>query len=917
MLRCEPRVRALSQRARGSTSRRGGNDADERPRQDRREHHPRGSRPRRGRLPGNGVACRERLAEGQRRRAAFGRGRHRAARLRPQPCGEKPRHQAKRIRRPRDPRADGPAVPRPVLPPPAPRRRRRACVTEPAARSPHAGQPLRRGTDRRLPQRRSRRRRPARQPPRRRPATGPPRRTRHPDRLRRATAARRGHQLCRRRQPRGRPAGGRPPDRKRSADHRDDRGAVRHGPRDRPSCRLSRGDRGRRTDAGRRAHRDRGLHPGGRRGCHDSSPPDPTGDRRGLLRVGPHGGRRAGVSPGSRSSGPGRRGDGRLRRLADRVDDTTRAYEHSATDRGDGPRDGGSPPRRDRSPRPGRAASRSRHRARPAGIERREARALRPAGDRRRASRLSIFGSDRDDGRTTDRRRRSTDMHLGRTGPNRIAPLAGVVLLVVAACGGTAPSASTAAPSPAAAAASTAASAAPSAAASPSESLLAITPAPVGVTGPNGGTVIRWFIGLGAGAQPQQVAAERKFADDYNASQKEIYLSTEIYDNKVAKDILQTQIAAGNPPDVIGPVGVEGLNLFRDQLLDLAPLVQSQSFDLSKIDPKLVDFWKMGANRSMIGVPYAVYPSFLWYNKALFDEAKLPTPPTKVGDTYQGKPWDTAALRDLAMKLTVDKSGNDATSPSFDAKNVVQWGYDMQFTDNSPIAESTLFGANLPISADGKTADIPAPLSAGMHWYDDGVWKDHFIPNNTQLNSDLLSKGSEFQSGNLAMVEGHSWLTCCVWPAAPAKPVVKSFGWAVAPSYNGTTTAKLHADTFSILKGSKHPDLAFKAVTALVDSDELLVDYGAFAADPSKQQSFVDAINTQFKGITLDWGVPRAMLAYPDIPNHQAFLPNYAKAKSALQAFWNKYRTTSGLDIDNELGSLKTTLQGVYDSAGT
>jgi multiple sugar transport system substrate-binding protein len=320
----------------------------------------------------------------------------------------------------------------------------------------------------------------------------------------------------------------------------------------------------------------------------------------------------------------------------------------------------------------------------------------------------------------------------------------------------------------------------------------------------------------------------------------------------------------------------------------------------------------MGTGGAMIGVPYAVYPSFLWYNKRLFDEAKLPPPPTKLGELYEGKPWDMNALRELGMKLTVDKNGNDATSPDFDAKNVVQWGYDMQFSDSSPIAESTLFGASLPIAPDGKTAEIPSQLSTAMHWYNDGVWKDHFIPTNTEINSDLLSKGSEFASGNLAMMEGHTWFTCCVWPAAPAKPVVKDFGWAVAPSYNGKTTAKLHADTFSIMKGSKHQDLAFKALKAMVDSDELLVDYGAFAANAAKRQSFIDAINTQFKGIHLDWSVPQAMLADPDIPNHQAFLPNYGKTKAALQAFWNKYRTQPGLDIDAELNSLKSTLQGIY-----
>jgi multiple sugar transport system substrate-binding protein len=492
----------------------------------------------------------------------------------------------------------------------------------------------------------------------------------------------------------------------------------------------------------------------------------------------------------------------------------------------------------------------------------------------------------------------------------RLAAAWAAVALVATACG------SSAVPSGSPAPASQAPSAAPASSepvASPS--LVAITPAPVGAVGPNGGTVIRWFIGLGAGAQPQQIAAERPFADDFNASQSDIYLSTEIEDNKVAKDILQTQIAAGNPPDIIGPVGVEGLNLFRDQLLDLSPLVQSQNFDLSKVDPSLVEFWKMGTGGAMIGVPYAVYPSFLWYNKALFDEADLPYPPTKVGDTYQGKPWDMNAVRELGMKLTVDKNGNDATSSSFDPNSVVQWGYDMQFADSSRIAEASLFGASLPIDADGKTATIPDQLKTAMHWYADGVWKDHFIPTNNQINSDLLSKGSEFASGNLAMMEGHTWFTCCVWPAAPAKPVVKDFAWAVAPSYNGTTTAKLHADTFSIMKGSKHPELAFTALKAMVDSNELLVDYGAFAANADKRQSLIDAINEQFKGIKLDWSVPQAMLGYPDIPNHQAYLPNYGKTKAALQAFWNVYRTKSDVNVDAELDTLKSTLQGIYDSA--
>ena len=102
-------------------------------------------------------------------------------------------------------------------------------------------------------------------------------------------------------------------------------------------------------------------------------------------------------------------------------------------------------------------------------------------------------------------------------------------------------------------------------------------------------------------------------------------------------------------------------------------------------------------------------------------------------------------------------------------------------------------------------------------------------------------------------------------------------------------------------------------MTALVASPELLTLYGAMPADPSKQQAFFDSVNKNFPGQTLDWTIPQAMLNYPDIPNHQSWVPNYAKAKPAWQAFQNNYRTKSGVDIDAELDKLKTTLQGIYD----
>src|SRR5829696_185884 len=410
-------------------------------------------------------------------------------------------------------------------------------------------------------------------------------------------------------------------------------------------------------------------------------------------------------------------------------------------------------------------------------------------------------------------------MHRRRSTLARLAITASVVAILVAACGGSTPSAA-----PSVAEVSTAPSATP-------EPTPLVTAAPIAADepGPNGGQVIRWFVGLGAGGQPQQIQVQTDFVNAFNndpANKDKAYISLEIYDNKVAANILKTQIASGNAPDIIGPVGVEGLNLFADQLVDLQPYIDSTGFDMTKFDPALVDFFKIGKGGTTIGVPFATYPSMLWYNKKLFDEAKLAYPPTKVGEQFDGKAWDMAAVRELGMKLTVDKNGNDATSADFDPANVVQWGFDSQWADNSPLAETAVFGPGSFLAADGKTAQIPESVRTGIKWFNDGVWKDHFIPNNNQVNSDLLAKGNPFQSGNLAMDYIHTWYTCCVNPAAPAKPIVKDFGWAVTPAYNGTTTAKLHADTFSLLKGGKHQDVAFDVLSKLAGSGELLTAYG-------------------------------------------------------------------------------------------
>ena len=74
---------------------------------------------------------------------------------------------------------------------------------------------------------------------------------------------------------------------------------------------------------------------------------------------------------------------------------------------------------------------------------------------------------------------------------------------------------------------------------------------------------VRWFIGLGTGSQPEQIEPEEQFVDFFNAQQNEIVLVPEIVDNTVAFDTLKTEIASGDAPDLVGPVGVRGTNEFK------------------------------------------------------------------------------------------------------------------------------------------------------------------------------------------------------------------------------------------------------------------------------------------------------------------------------------------------------------------
>jgi multiple sugar transport system substrate-binding protein len=474
-----------------------------------------------------------------------------------------------------------------------------------------------------------------------------------------------------------------------------------------------------------------------------------------------------------------------------------------------------------------------------------------------------------------------------RLAERSLAAVAVTAALLVAACGGTTTS-------PSASGGTTPASGVPAA------------------SGEGGVVEIRWFCCLGGGDAPEQVEVEQAVVDAFNASHPNIHLTFEAVPYAGARDALATQIASGSGPDIVGPVGIGGANAFHGQWLDLQPYIDSTGYDMTQFPESTVSLYNVGGE-GQVGIPFAVYPSALFYKADLFKEAGLDEPPHEWGASYtldgQTVPWDYDTVREVAKRLTVDKNGKDATQDGFDPENIVQWGFEPQRDDLRQTG--AYWKAGLLVADDGKTAQIPEAWAEAWKYFYDGIWTDHFAMTGPQFQStDYNPSDYPFFTGNVAMSQNYLWSTYGVGDAGD------DWNLAASPSYQGQTTAAFNADTFRILKDTKHPDEAFEVLTYLLGdgSADLLKTYGGMPARPSEQDAFFETLGADFPQ-EIDWGVAKQGVDYADVPNFESYMPDYNKALDLVITFGTKWQATPGLDLDAEMADLKTQLQAIFDAA--
>lgn len=257
------------------------------------------------------------------------------------------------------------------------------------------------------------------------------------------------------------------------------------------------------------------------------------------------------------------------------------------------------------------------------------------------------------------------------------------------------------------------------------------------------------------------------------------------YDSKML-----TRVAGGSAPDVMATE----VNYFvtfatKNVLEDLTPYIQADtSFPIKDFFPEILD--RFTVEQKIYAIPRDVAPfACVFYNKDLFDEAKVP---------YPTDDWTWNDLLEKAQALTKkDETGR-----------IVQYGFYGWAWQNFLYGN----GRNIVDNTKKPTRTlIDDPLAIeGLQFYSDLINKYKVMPTPVALSNLGMGMDVMFSSGRLAMFLSGIWET-------PGLRNYK-FNWDVAmfpKNSKGFRRIGTGGSGYAILKSSKHKKEAWEVVKAL------------------------------------------------------------------------------------------------------
>lgn len=467
-----------------------------------------------------------------------------------------------------------------------------------------------------------------------------------------------------------------------------------------------------------------------------------------------------------------------------------------------------------------------------------------------------------------------------------------------------------AAPTQAPQTASTVAPTQPPAVAAPTEvspTAAAATAAPA-----NGKHKVVYFIGFGTGTSPNQLDGQNALIKKFNDSHPTIDVELMIVPNAEAIQRFTAMAAAGDPPEILGATGFATIGILGDTgvIQDLTPFIEKNKFDTSVFYGPIVDIMKSFFPTGQKALPMGMYPSFILYNKDMFDAAGLPYPPHAYGDTS----WTFDKIRQDGMKMTLDKNGNDATSPNFDPTQIAQWGFDDTWTDmRNYLTEWGAPGVGLLTTPDMKKAIVnQKEWVTGLQWLSDGIWKDHFIPNAAgQATYGAIGNGDPFSTGLVSMMMTYSWFM-------PEGLTGINFKYDLAPmpvAPTGKQIVRSDMDGLAMVKGSDEQDSAWTFMTWLVQPEQIVDVCQIYGCLPP-----VKAVEAQYRGIMeskwpgLDYDVIYNGLNHLDNPHSDAYVVEQQKIGDVMNNALSEVYSGSQKDAKVLLDGVNADVQKLLDA---
>jgi len=287
---------------------------------------------------------------------------------------------------------------------------------------------------------------------------------------------------------------------------------------------------------------------------------------------------------------------------------------------------------------------------------------------------------------------------------------------------------------------------------------------------------------------PAEIDSQTKLVNSFMALNPTITVKVSVADWNSYWEKLLTGLSGGAAPDVFamdGPLYPD--YQARDVLLDLQPFIERDGYDLGQLADQGVGVFKTAGGQ--FGLPRDLNVVALYYNKKMFDAAGVPYP----DDT-----WDWAKLIEVGKKLTLD-TDSDGT--------IDQWGLYTETSDMENYWLSLVWqnGGDF-FAADGKSTALTTDQAAGgIQFLQDLIYKHKILAE----PSVFVETGDAFEQGLAAMEVNGSWLV----PTDLAAGI--DLGIAPIPSGPAGRFTTVNPTGAVVYKGTKSPDAAWEFVKYL------------------------------------------------------------------------------------------------------